>query len=74
MSIQTIGEAQAHFERTGHGLYGDADNREVVKDTGRYESLHQEYDAVAVQAEINKDRRIGGREARMIHAVLRGRS
>ena len=31
------------------------------------------YNAEAVQNEIARDRRIGGREARMIHAVLRGR-
>jgi hypothetical protein len=30
------------------------------------------YDAQAVQREINRDRRIGGREARLIHALLRG--
>lgn len=32
------------------------------------------YNAEAVQAQINKDRRIGGREAKLIHAVLKGRS
>lgn len=32
------------------------------------------YNEPAVEAEIRKDRRIGGREAKMIHALLKGRS
>lgn len=31
------------------------------------------YNADAVDAEIRKDRRIKGKEARLIHALLRGR-
>ena len=32
------------------------------------------YNAQAVQKEINKDKRINGKEAQMIHALLKGRS
>lgn len=30
------------------------------------------YNPSAVQKEINKDKRIGGREAKMIHGLLKG--
>jgi hypothetical protein len=36
--------------------------------------MTHEYNAKAVQAEIAKDRRIKGREAKLIHALLRGRA
>lgn len=33
-----------------------------------------QYDRAAVQAMIDKDKRIGAREARQIHALLKGRA
>lgn len=36
-------------------------------------TLQPVYNKDAVQKEINKDKRIGGKEARLIHALLRGR-
>jgi hypothetical protein len=38
------------------------------------ESFRPRYSQEAVQKEINKDKRIGGREAKRIHALLKGRT
>jgi hypothetical protein len=45
----------------------------AVSERGRRIPKGHRYSAEAVQREIDKDRRIGPVEARLIHALLRGR-